>query len=155
MDEAWINTYIYRERAKWLRWERVYWRISGRRYSRKSIIAWRNFRNKLIATMVFDWTANTDLVVNWVKDMLLPSLEPSSIIIFDNASFHKSIKIREIIESNWHILLFLPPYSPDLNPIEHKWNELKQRLRKSFDTSLSFVENLISKLNDMSELIMV
>jgi transposase len=50
-------------------------------------------------------------------------------------------------------MLFLPAYSPELNPIEHKWNELKQNLKKSYDNSISFLDNIISKVNSMSCLI--
>lgn len=95
---------------------------------------------------------DTELVLFWVKSLLLPNLPPNSILIWDNATFHKSQKLRELIEQAGHIMLFLPPYSPDLNPIAHKWHELKQRLRSYYDNSVDFFENLITQINILSSL---
>lgn len=71
-------------------------------------------------------------------------------MIWDNATFHKSPKLKQIIQEAGHTMLFLPPYSPDLNPIEHKWQELKQRLRSYYDFTVDFMENLIRQINVMS-----
>ena len=61
---------------------------------------------------------------------MLPKLPPKSILILDNASFHKRLDTQELLEKHGHVLLFLPPYSPDLNPIEHIWAQLKSIRRK-------------------------
>jgi transposase len=100
--------------------------------------------------MIFQGMTDTKLVLFWVKELLVPSLPPNSILVWDNATFHKSQKLKEIIEQAGHIMLFLPPYSPDLNPIEHKWYELKQRLRSYYDDTADFFENLIRQVNLMS-----
>ena len=62
--------------------------------------------------------------------MLLKELPANQIIVMDNASIHKSIKTRELIEGSGHQLLFLPPYSPDLNPIEKTFGAIKKSLKK-------------------------
>ncbi len=93
---------------------------------------------------------DTELVIWWVKNLLLKELPKNSIIIWDNATFHKSIKLREIIEGHGHTMIFLPPYSPDLNPIEHKWHEMKQRLRTFYDDSVDFIDNLVREVRVMS-----
>ncbi|MET0155756.1 MAG: transposase [Rickettsiales bacterium] len=72
----------------------------------------------------------------WLKDHLLPTLKPGMTIIMDNARFHKSPETKELIEAEGCKLLFLPPYSPDLNPIEHKWFPLKNDARKIMRTFL-------------------
>lgn len=100
--------------------------------------------------MIYKGTANTKLVITWVKEMLLPNLNINSILIWDNATIHRSKELINIIEKQNHTMLFLPPYSPDLNPIEHKWNELKQRLRRYYDESIDFISNLIREVNYMS-----
>jgi transposase len=61
----------------------------------------------------------------WVKKLLLPNLTQPTVIVMDNATFHKDQAILDMIKTAGHIVEFLPPYSPDLNPIEHKWAEKK------------------------------
>ena len=63
--------------------------------------------------------------------MLLPELTPGTTLILDNASIHKSEKTKDLISSYNCKLIFLPPYSPDLNPIEKVWAQLKAIIRKS------------------------
>ncbi len=70
----------------------------------------------------------------WIKGHLLPTLKEGMTIIMDNARFHKSPQTKELIEAAGCTLLFLPPYSPDLNPIEHRWFPLKNQARKILQT---------------------
>jgi transposase len=94
--------------------------ISGKRYARTSIIAGLQ-NNSMIAPLVFKGYCDTDVVLTWVKEVLLPEIPLGSVIIWDNASFHKSEKLQQLIEAAGSQLLFLPAYSPDLNPIEGWW----------------------------------
>ncbi|MFN5609385.1 MAG: transposase [Holosporales bacterium] len=66
----------------------------------------------------FRGTCNTEVFNTWIEQQLLPILDDKSLVIMDNAVFHKSQKTKDLIESVGAKLLFLPPYSPDLNPIE-------------------------------------
>ena len=84
---------------------------------------------------------------NWLKEYLLPKLKPNQVIIIDNASFHKSNKIKEIIESYKCRLIFLPPYSPGFNPIEKYWSFLKNKLKKLALCCSNFFKNLNEVLN--------
>jgi transposase len=74
--------------------------------------------NKSIAPMVFNGSCNTELFNAWVEQFLIKELKRGQVVIMDNAAFHKSLKTKELIESVGCKLIFLPPYSPDLNPIE-------------------------------------
>jgi transposase len=139
MDEAGIEQYIYRTYAKTKKGKRVYGSISGKRCVRNSIISALNYENKLIAPFLFKGMTDTELVVFWIQNLLLSELPKNSIIIWDNATFHKSKQIQELIKQAGHTMIFLPPYSPDLNPIEHKWHELKQRLRAFCNDSVDFI----------------
>ena len=78
------------------------------------------------------WQCNIDSDVfhAWVTQALLPKCPPESIIVLDNAAFHKREDIQTAIREAGHILEYLPAYSPDLNPIEHKWAQAKAIRRK-------------------------
>lgn len=91
---------------------------------------------KLIASSFFETNVNSDIFLSWTKHILLPNLPQKSVVVLDNASFHKRQDIKDSITSQKHTLLYLPPYSPDLNPIEKKWAQLKsirRNLKISFD----------------------
>ena len=84
----------------------------------------------LITISLFSSSINTSVFTTCVKHDLIPKLPPHSVIIMDNASFHKGIEMQQAIEAAGHLLLYLPPYSPDLNPIEKKWAQAKSIRRK-------------------------
>lgn len=84
----------------------------------------------LLTVGLFDCTINTDAFTAWTEQDLLPKLSTESVIVMDNATFHKGKSMKQKIEAAGHTLEYLPPYSPDLNPIEHKWAQAKSRRRK-------------------------
>lgn len=102
--------------------------VSGKRFARESFIAGR-VGSKTLAPFCFQGTCDGRLFTMWIKDFLVPELKPGQVIIMDNAAFHKSATTRELIEGAGCQLLFLPPYSPDLNPIETFWANLKEKIR--------------------------
>ena len=79
---------------------------------------------------LFNCNINSDVFYAWLKIDLLPKVELGSVIVMDNATFHKRLDMIEAIEEHGCIVEFLPAYSPDLNPIEHKWAQAKS-IRKS------------------------
>jgi transposase len=89
---------------------------------------------KFLAPICFERTCNTALFKEWLRQELLPKLTSGQVLILDNASFHKSIEIRRLVESHGCEILYLPPYSPDLNPIEKYWAIMKTKVREILPT---------------------
>lgn len=86
---------------------------------------------KILSVCLFDCNIDADVFFGWLTRDLLPVIAPNSVIVLDNATFHKRQDALLEIQKQGHILEFLPPYSPDLNPIEKKWAQAKS-MRKKF-----------------------
>lgn len=83
----------------------------------------------MLASMTIESPTDGDVFLAFLEQVLMPKLEPGHIVILDNLSAHKVEGVRGLIESRGAQLLYLPPYSPDFNPIEQAWSKLKQLLR--------------------------
>lgn len=90
----------------------------------------------MTAPMVLDGPMNGAWFLAYVQQVLAPTLKPGDVVIMDNLAAHKSTPIRDAIEAVGARLLFLPPYSPDLNPIENAFAKLKALLRKAAARSI-------------------
>lgn len=86
------------------------------------------------ATFYFEGHCTRELFEIYIEKILVPNLKPGQTVVFDNASFHKGGRIENLIQSAGCSLEYLPPYSPDLNPIEHFWFALKTKIRKALLT---------------------
>ncbi len=106
------------------------WKAYGRTNAIGALIGTR-----LITVSLFQTNINALIFKSWLVQDLLPKLPFQSIIVMDNAAFHKTSEIKNIIEEAGHILEYLPPYSPDLNPIEKKWAHAKA-IRRTFQCSI-------------------
>src|ERR1035441_8182370 len=134
LDECGVDHRLYREYGRAPRGERIYQAVAGKRRERTSIIS-ASQQGKLVAPLVFQGSCNTEVVDAYFEQVLLPELPPGSVIVLDNARFHQSPTTQKLVEAAGCQLLFLPPYSPDLNPIEHLWAAFKTRLRKDLATA--------------------
>lgn len=85
----------------------------------------------LLTACIFETTIKSNIFEAWLSEDLIPKLPPGSVVVMDNAPFHKAQPIQELLEKHGHQLLLQPKYSPDLNPIEHKWAQLKALRRKN------------------------
>lgn len=125
IDESGIEMGICKDRGWGKKNEKLAGKKSGKYYQRTNIISGL-VNNKSIAPMVFSGSCNTEIFNAWVEQFLIKELKPGQYVIMDNASFHKSQKTIELIESVECKVIFLPPYSPNLNPIEKFWANMKR-----------------------------
>lgn len=104
-----------------------------------------------IAPFMFEGHCDTRIFECYIENILVPMLTPGKTVVIDNASFHQSQRIKDLIKNAGCQLIYLPPYSPDLNPIEHYWHKLKTIIRKKMrDTEITLQNAMESTLKYMS-----
>jgi len=137
VDESGFAPAVTRRYAYAPKGQRVYGLLSGQRRPRTSLIAARRGAT-LQAPCLFEGSCTTALFNAWLAQELCPRLHGNHVVVMDNAAFHKSALSQELLFATGATLLFLPPYSPDFNPIEHDFATLKRqreyREQDSLDT---------------------
>ena|ERR687885_17760 len=117
----------------------------SRRHGRVNMIAALR-KGQLLAPFTVEGSCNRNVFETWLETCLIPVLEPGQVVIVDNATFHKGGCIEQLIREAGCELLYLPPYSPDLNKIERCWSWLKSRIRKKleyFDCLRDAIEDVL------------
>jgi len=148
IDETWTATNMTRSHGRCRRGERL--RMGFPHGHRKTTTLVAGLRmTGMIAPMVLDGPINGDWFEAYVRHVLVPELRPGDVVIMDNLSSHKRPIVQELIEAAKARLLFLPPYSPDFNPIEKAFSRLKAMLRKIGERSVSGLWNRIGSLVDI------
>jgi transposase len=125
IDETWCKTNMTRRRGRSPRGERLVEHVPHGHWKTTTLIAALDHRGIRCATTV-DGAINSRVFLAFVRQVLLPYLRAGQIVVVDNLSSHKSPAVREVIESVGASLWFLPPYSPDLNPIEPAFSKTRR-----------------------------
>ena len=99
----------------------------------------------VIAAMTVEAATDREIFLAYLDEVLCPALRPGDVVIMDNLSSHKVEGVRERIEGCQAELLYLPPYSPDLNPIEKAWSKLKEILRQAKARSVEALDQAIAQ----------
>jgi len=146
IDESGIDMTICKDRGWGKKNEKLIGKRSGKYYERTNIIA-GYVNNKSIAPLVFNGSCNTQLFEAWVERFLIKELEVGQVVIMDNASFHRSQKTKDLIESVGCRVIFLPPYSPDLNPIEKFWANMKRWIKDKITNFAKLYDALAAFFN--------
>jgi len=102
-------------------------------------------RRGIVAAMTIESPTDGDIFLAYVEQVLCPKLQAGAVVVMDNLSAHKVKGIRELIEATGADLLYLPPYSPDLNPIEKAWSKLKQWLRSAKARTTEALEQALAE----------
>jgi transposase len=128
VDESGANTQMTRWRGRALRGRRLVARIPQGSYQTSTLISAIRLDGPC-APWLFEGPMNGEMFLAWVRQGLAPRLQTGDLVILDNLATHKIRGVRETIEAAGARLRYLPPYSPDFNPIEPMWSKIKQILR--------------------------
>jgi transposase len=147
IDETWASTNMARRYGRALRGRRLRVGVPHGRWKTTTFVAGLR-RHGLVAPFVLDGPINRAAFETDIAKVLVPALRPGDVVILDNLSSHKGPKIRALIEAAGASLLYLPPYSPDFNPIENAFAKLKALLRKAAERTREGLWTAIGRLLD-------
>ena len=148
LDETGVTTNMVRRYGRARKGQRVRGFAPGGHWRITTFLAGLD-RNGIVAPFVVDQPMNRAIFTQYVRQYLAPELGPGDIVICDNLSSHKGTEAAQIIADKGATLLFLPPYSPDLNPIEMAFAKLKQLLRKAGERTRDGLWDRIGQLVDL------
>jgi transposase len=135
IDETSASTNMTRRYGRGTRGERLVCKVPHGHWNTSTFVAALRY-NRVTAPLLLDGAMNGVCFLAYVEQVLAPTLKHGDIVIMDNVSVHKVAGVREAIETRGAILFYLPPYSPDLNPIEQLFSKLKGILRKAAARSM-------------------
>lgn len=144
LDESGVTTEMTRRYGWAPRPERVSEAVPAGHWRTLTILAALTLEG-ILASMTIESPTDGDVFLAFLEQVLGPRLQPGHIVILDNLPAHKVEGLRELIESRGAQLLYLPPYSPDFNPIEQAWSKLKQLLRGVKARALDQLEPAIAQ----------
>jgi transposase len=147
LDESGINTGMTRLYGRSTRGKRVDDYVPNARFERTSILSSVRLSGDLVP-LVFEGSLNGELFREYVSKCLVPTLQEGDVVIMDNLTAHKVEGIADLILSAGAEVVYLPPYSPDLNPIEMMWSKIKAHLRKTKARTKQSLETAIGKALD-------
>jgi transposase len=130
LDESGVSTQMTPLYARCLGGARIHEGTPDSRWKVLTILGAISLRG-MIATMTIEAATDREIFLAYLDKVLCPQLRPGDVVVMDNLSSHKVKGVRERIETAGAQLLYLPPYSPDLNPIEKAWSKFKQLLRSA------------------------
>jgi transposase len=148
LDETWASTAMARTHGRAPRGERLRMGVPFGHWKTTTFVAGLRLSG-MVAPMVLDGPINQRAFEAYVEQVLVPELKPGDIVIMDNLSSHKSPAVRTAIEAAGAELRFLPPYSPDFNPIEKAFAKLKALLRKAAERTVDGLWRTIGTLIDL------
>ncbi|WP_242153870.1 IS630 family transposase [Sphingomonas sp. BAUL-RG-20F-R05-02] len=148
IDETWASTNMARRYGRAPRGERLRAGVPHGHWKTTTFVAGLS-RTGMIAPWVLDGPMNGDAFTTYVTRVPVPELSPGNVVIMDNLSSHKAPAVRTAIEAAGARLLFLPPYSPDFNPIEMAFSKLKAHLRKAAERTIHGLWDAIGRIVDL------
>jgi transposase len=150
IDETWAKTNMTRSHGRCLKGKRLVAKVPHGRWRTMTFLAALR-HDRITAPCVIDGPINGRSFLAYVEQFLVPTLQPGDIVVMDNLGSHKGKAVRKAIRSSGARLFFLPPYSPDLNPIETLFAKLKTLLKKAAERTVDNTWQRIGKLLECFE----
>lgn len=147
IDETWASTNMARRHGRCRRGKRLRVGVPHGHWKTTTFVAGLRSTG-MVAPMVLDGPINAVAFQAYVEQVLIPELSPGDMVVMDNLGSHKGPQVRAAIEAAGAGLLYLPPYSPDFNPIEKAFSKLKALLRKAAARSVAGLWDAIGRLID-------
>lgn len=147
VDETWAKTNMARTHGRARRGTRLRMSVPHGHWNTTTFVAGLTARG-MIAPFVIGGPINREIFETWVERILVSELRPGDIVVMDNLSSHKGPRARALIEAAGAELLFLPPYSPDFNPIEMAFAKLKALLRKAAERTVDGLWTAIGRISE-------
>jgi transposase len=144
VDESGATTEMTRRYGRAPRGERVREAMPAGHWSTLTLLGAMSTEG-LLATMTVESSTDGDVFLAYLEQVLCPRLQPGQIVVMDNLAAHKVPGVRELIEATGSQLWYLPPYSPDFNPIEQCWSKVKQKLRSLKARTVDALEQAITE----------
>ena len=135
LDETWISTNMARRSGRCLKGDRLQAAVPHGHWKTTTFLAGLSY-DGVVAPLVLDGPIDGESFLAYVEQFLVPILTPGKIVLMDNLASHKVAVVREAIEATGATLCYLPPYSPDFNPIEQFFAKFKALLRKAATRSV-------------------
>lgn len=145
LDESGVSTQMTRLYARCVGGRRIHETTPDGRWKILTILGAISTRG-MIATMTIEAATDREIFLAYLDRVLCPQLQAGDVVAMDNLSSHKVAGVRERIEAAGSKLLYLPPHSPDLNPIEKAWSKLKQLLRSGKARTKEALDKAIMEL---------
>jgi transposase len=131
IDESGFHLSMTRLRARAPRGERAYGKVPRNRGKNQTLIAAITLEGGMGEALAIEGSTDTELFEAYVEEFLAPTLEAGQVVVLDGLGAHRTQRVRKLIEGRGAELLFLPSYSPDLNPIEEAFSKIKNIVRKA------------------------
>jgi transposase len=143
LDESGVTTEMTRRYGRAARGERVRDAVPAGHWRTLTLLAALSLRG-VRAAMTVEAPTDGDVFLAYVEQVLGPRLAPGDVVILDNLPAHKVAGVRALIEARAAQLLYLPPYSPDCNPIEQAWSKVKEMLRAAKARTLPLLDDAVT-----------
>lgn len=148
LDETWASTSMTRAYGRCPQGQRLVMDVPHGHWKTTTFVAALRLEG-LVAPTVVDGAMTGDVFVAYVQQQLVPTLKPGDVVVMDNLSSHKRSAVRKAIEGAGAELRYLPPYSPDLNPIENVFSKLKAKLRAASKRTIAELEVFLGEFLDL------